>query len=138
MKIDWLKINDYFYFTSKNIMEICRYLLDFFYIRIYLIIILILNILNWLFVYYINSLATSQNLAILHYNVNMGVNLIGDISKIYTISCIGLLFTLFNLILLLNTYKESKFIIHLLLASSIVVNLILLMSVATLYLINFR
>ncbi|MEK7202964.1 MAG: hypothetical protein AAB653_01485 [Patescibacteria group bacterium] len=137
MKINWLKINDSFYFTGKNILEICWYLLDFFYIKIYLIIILILNILNWLFVYYINFLV-SQKLAILHYNVNIGVNLIGDISKIYTIPFLGMLFTLFNLILLINIYKESKFVIHLLLASSIVVNLIFLMSITALYLINFR
>ncbi|MFH1233151.1 MAG: hypothetical protein V1649_00665 [Patescibacteria group bacterium] len=137
MKIDWLKMIDYFYISRQNLTEIISYLLSFFYVKIYLIIIFIFNILNWIFVYYISSLV-SQNLVILHYNVNLGVNLIGDISKIYTIPCLGLLFTLFNLVLLVNIYKESKFVIHLLLSSSIAVNLILLMSVVALYLINFR
>lgn len=137
MKIDWLKISEHFYSTRKNLIDICWYLLGFLYIKIYLIIIFILNLLNWLFVYYINSIA-SQNLAILHYNVNLGVNLIGNFSQLYIIPLIGLFFTLFNLILLMNIYKEGKFIIHLLLASSIAVNLILLMSMNVLYLINFR
>lgn len=137
MKIDWIKITDYIYFARKDLTDICWYLIGFLYIKIYLIIILVLNILNWVSVYYISSLV-SQNLVILHYNVNLGVSLIGDISKIYIIPCLGLLFTLFNLVLLLNIYKESKFVIHLLLSSSIAVNLILLMSAVALYLINFR
>ncbi|MFH1232538.1 MAG: hypothetical protein ABIE46_03730 [Patescibacteria group bacterium] len=137
MKIDWLKITEHFYFTRKNLADTCWHLLDSFYIRVYLIIALLLNILNWVFVYYICSIV-SQNLVILHYNVNFGVNLIGDISKIYTIPIIGLFFILLNLLLIINIYKENKFVIHLLLISSIVVNLTLLMSTTALYLINFR
>ncbi|MDO9399137.1 MAG: hypothetical protein Q7T79_00400 [bacterium] len=137
MKIDWLKITEHFYFTRKNLTDICWHLLSFLYIRVYLIIALVLNIFNWVFVYYISSII-SQNLVILHYNVNFGVNLIGDISKMYIIPAVGLFFILLNLLLIINIYKENKFVIHLLLVSSIVVNLFLLMSVMALYLINFR
>jgi len=51
---------------------------------------------------------------------------------------LGLIFILFNYILLFSIYKEGKFVIHLLLATTAVVNLILIISTASLYLINFR
>ncbi|MFH1773109.1 MAG: hypothetical protein ABH818_02005 [Patescibacteria group bacterium] len=137
MTIDWLKITNYFYFSRKNLAEISLYLLSFFYVKIYLIIILILNSFNWLFVYSLSSVI-DQDLVILYYNVNLGINLIGDVSQIYIIPLLGLIFILFNLILLINVYKYGKFIIHLLLILSTVTNFIFLISTAVLYLINFR
>ena len=136
-KLDWSKIANYFYVSRKSLKEISRYLLGLLYVRIYLLIALTLNLLNWLLVYYFNA-SLSQNLVILHYNVNLGVNLIGEAGKIYTIPLLGLIFILFNFILLLNIYQEGKFVIHLLLATTAVVNLILIISTASLYLINFR
>ena len=136
-KLDWSKIANYFYVSRKSLKEISRYLLGLLYFRIYLLIALTLNLLNWLLVYYFNA-SLSQNLVILHYNVNLGVNLIGEAGKIYTIPLLGLIFKIFNFILLLNIYQEGKFVIHLLLATTAVVNLILIISTASLYLINFR
>ena len=136
-KLDWSKIANYFYVSRKSLKEISRYLLGLLYVRIYLLIALTLNLLNWLLVYYFNA-SLSQNLVILHYNVNLGVNLIGEAGKIYTIPLLGLIFILFNYILLFSIYKEGKFVIHLLLAATVVVNFILLLSTASLYLINFR
>ncbi|NCO79979.1 hypothetical protein GW884_01695 [Candidatus Falkowbacteria bacterium] len=136
-KLDWSKIANYFYVSRKSLKEISRYLLGLLYVRIYLLIALTLNLLNWLLVYYFNA-SLSQNLVILHYNVNLGVNLIGEAGKIYTIPLLGLIFMIFNFILLLNIYQEGKFVIHLLLATTAVVNLILIISTASLYLINFR
>jgi len=136
-KLDWSKITNYFYVSRKRLAENSWYLLSFLYIRIYLLLAITLNLLNWLLVYYFNA-SLSQNLVILHYNVNLGVNLIGEAGKIYTIPLLGLIFMIFNFILLLNIYQEGKFVIHLLLATTAVVNLILIISTASLYLINFR
>jgi len=88
-------------------------------------------------VYFINK-NLSQKLVILHYNVNLGVNLIGDASKIYIVPLLGLIFILINFILLINIYQQGKIIIHLLMSSAILANVFLLIATATIYLINFR
>jgi len=49
-----------------------------------------------------------------------------------------LLILIINLFLLLYFYKNNKFISHLLLTSVFLVNVFLLMALASIYLINFR
>ncbi len=137
MSISWLKLLNNYYISREKINEAIFNLLSFVYIRIYLSIILIINAIDWLSVYFINK-NLSQNLVILHYNVNLGVNLIGDAAKIYIIPLLGLIFALINFILLINIYQQGKFIIHLLMSSAILANVFLLIATATIYLINFR
>jgi len=137
MKITWLKLLNYFHLGRQTLGSMALDLLDFFCVRLYLIILLGLNLLNWLAAVTISS-NVSQNLVVLHYNVNFGVDLIGSVRRIYTIPLLGLIIILINFILLVLVYRQSKFIIHLLLAPAILANLFLLIAIASVYLINFR
>ncbi|MFH1662146.1 MAG: hypothetical protein ABIA02_03550 [Candidatus Falkowbacteria bacterium] len=114
-------------------------ILKIFPVKAYLIILLLANFINWISAYSINK-KVSQDLVYLHYNVNFGVNLIGDVQKIYIIPFLGFIIILINFILLnlIYKYKKDKFIIHLLLAAAFASNLFLLAGTASVYLINFR
>lgn len=137
MNINWLKLLNNYYKSREKISETIISLLSITYIRIYLFAILLLNAVDWLAVYFINK-NISQNLVVLHYNVNLGVNLIGDATKIYIIPLLGLIFILLNFILLFNIYRQGKFVVHLLMSSAILSNFYLLFSTASIYLINFK
>ncbi len=102
----------------------------------YLIIIVGLILLNWLFVYVIN-IKVSQDLVVLHYNVDFGVNLIGSVKRVYIIPLTGLIVFVINFVLASFANKQDKFFTHLLLGAATLVNLFLLMAVSSVYLINF-
>lgn len=137
MEIDRHKLLNYFYFGREKLTEAVLYLVSFIFVRFYLLFLLVLNIINWLLAFYVNK-NVSQNLVVLHYNVNLGVNLIGNVEDIYIIPTLGLAFIVINFLLLLNIYRKSKFFIHLLLGFSLVINLFLIASTISVYLINFR
>ncbi len=137
--LDLAKFYENFYLTRQKIFKVISYIFSFFYIRIYLIIVLGLNLAIWLAVYFIN-INVSQDLVILHYNVNFGVDLIGNVKRIFIIPVLGLLIILINTILLfsLTKHRNFKFFAHLLLVTCFIVNLFLLLGLAFIYLINFR
>ena len=126
-------------------------LFAFFHIRMYLILIFGFILLNWLFTYIIN-VNVSQDLVVLHYNVDFGVNLIGNVNQIYIIPFLGTIVLLVNLFLLIYTFgqsyntethnasdslKTAKFITHILLSTALLVNGILFVSLVLIYLVNF-
>ena len=133
----WLKLLNYVRLSRESLSEIALDLLSFFYVRIYLIAILILNLLNWLTAFIINK-NVSQDLIFLHYNVTFGVNLIGSVKKVYVIPFLGFVIILINFVLLIFIHKQGKFITHLLLSTALLANLFLLAAVVSVYLINFR
>lgn len=137
MEINWLKLLNIIHFGRLNGQEMILNFLSFFYARVYLAVLLGLNLLNWFAAYAINK-NVSQNLIVLHYNIDFGVNLIGGAKKIYLIPLLGLIIILINFILLAVIHRQSKFIVHLLLSGAILANLFLLAGLASLYLINFR
>jgi len=131
------KILDYLYFSRDQLAQAVLYLVSFMYVRMYLLFLFTLNIINWLLVFYVNN-NVSQNLIVLHYNVNLGVNLIGNARDIYIIPTLGLAFIVINFILLLNIFRKNKFLVHLLLGFSLLINLFLIASTIAIYLVNFR
>ena len=137
MRMMWLKLLNYVRLSRESLSEIALDLLSFFYVRIYLIAILILNLLNWLTAFIINK-NVSQDLIFLHYNVTFGVNLIGSVKKVYVIPFLGFVIILINFVLLIFIHKQGKFITHLLLSMALLANLFLLAAVVSVYLINFR
>lgn len=141
MEINWLKLLNTIHLAGLNGREIILNFLSFFYARVYLAVLLGLNLLDWLAAYAINK-NVSQNLIVLHYNVDFGVNLIGGAKKIYLIPLLGLIIILINFILLAVIHRQghgqNKFIAHLLLSGAMLANLFLLAGLASLYLINFR
>lgn len=131
------KILDYTYLGREKIAQAVLSLVGFRFVRIYLLFLAVLNIVNWLLAFYVND-NVSQNLVVLHYNVNLGVNLIGDVKDIYVIPTLGLAFIVINFFLLLNIFRKNKFLIHLVLGFSLLINLFLIAGTAVIYLVNFR
>jgi len=120
---------------KKNIADI----FGFFHIRIYLAILFILNLFSW-GITCLFFTKVSQNLIVLHYNVDFGVDLIGEVKNIFIIPALGLFVIIFNLIIsyVFLENKYFRFITHLLLAGATLVNLLLLLALGPIYLINFR
>jgi len=137
MAINGHKILNYLYFSRDQLVRAVLYLIGFMFVRMYLLFLFALNIINWLLAFYVNN-NVSQNLVVLHYNVNLGVNLIGDARDIYIIPTLGLAFIVINFILLLNIFRKNKFLIHLLLGFSLLINLFLIAGTVAIYLVNFR
>ena len=137
--INTSKIISYLYSFKVDFIKSIVFLYKLFYIRILLILLVGLNLFIWLVVYYVN-LNVSQDLIILHYNVNFGVDLIGGVKKLYIIPLLGAIIILINKLLLMFFYRHDsfKFISYLLLFTAFFVNLLLLASLSSLYLINFR
>ncbi|MFH1428086.1 MAG: hypothetical protein ABIG60_06225 [Patescibacteria group bacterium] len=136
--IKFKPINEFSVISSSSFSGF-KEIINFFYVRIYLIIIIGLNLFLWL-VSYLIKINVSQELIILHYNIDFGVDLIGSVNKIYIIPLLSLIILIINVILISNLVKHKffKFITHLLLAACIMVDLFLLISLASIYLINFR
>lgn len=130
------KLLGHFYSGRHKFTEYIFGPLNFFYVRMYLILIIGLILLNWLFVYIIN-INVNRYLVVLHYNVDFGVNLIGSVKQVYVIPLIGLVVFIINFILSAFVSKQDKFFIHLLLGSAMLVNLFLLTAIASIYLVNF-
>lgn len=133
------KIVKFLYSAQQRLVAFLSDFLSVLYVRVYLIILFFLNLSLWLLVYVINK-QPGQDLIALHYNVDFGVNLIGKASNTYVIPCLGITTILMNGVLssTLIKQKNSKFIIHTLMISAILVHIFLFAAVATIYLVNFR
>lgn len=108
-------------------------------IRIYILVLFSLNFLIWLAAYNIYT-AVSQDLVVLHYNVDFGVNLIGSVKQIFIIPTLGLIIILVNLIVSIIFIRREnfKFVSHVLLSAAVLAHLFLFASLGSIYLINFR
>lgn len=107
--------------------------------RVYLLLTLVWQLLNWYLGYYIYK-HLGGNLLILHYNVDFGTDLIGPPSRAFSGPLFGLLVLIINsgLALIFNRQKKNIFVSHLLIAGAMVLNLFLLIAMFTIYLNNFR
>ena len=132
------KIYNYLYTAYQKTHELFLDLFSLSYVRVYSSIALFLIVLNWVSSYIINVKSSADSIIFLHYNVDFGANLIGDVKKIYVIPLLGLIIFLFNFILSIRFYKHNKFIPNILMSSGIIVNITLLISLYLIYLINFK
>lgn len=135
--IDWNKLLGYLYASANKLSETFLSLFNLAITRRYLSALVFLNLLNWFLAYYVNR-NVSQSLVILHYNINLGVNLVGSVREIYAIPWLGLSFILINLLLLVNIYRQNKFFVHVLLGFTLLINLFLIIGTIAIYLVNFR
>lgn len=142
LKLNFSKFIDFVYSQWDNFRLEISNIVSFFYVKIYLIFFVILNSFNWAFSYYIysNILPETRNLIALHYNVQFGVNLIGDASNIFILPTLGLFIILINFLLLLSIYKlkNSRFLGHFLLLPAIISNIYLFIGLFSIYLANFK
>lgn len=133
------RIYSQFYIIRQNFSSSITNIFGFLYCKVYLAVILTLNALLWWGSYYIYT-HVSGKLLILHYNVDFGIDLIGEHNDVFFIPLLALIFSFLNISFLLFFYKEKylKFMAHLFLSSSVLVNIILLTALMSIYLINFR
>ncbi|MCF7819915.1 MAG: hypothetical protein K9M44_00385 [Candidatus Pacebacteria bacterium] len=109
------------------------------YLRIYFLLTLFLNVGLFLSAYFIFK-NTSGALLILHYNIDFGIDLVGDPKEIFLLPLVGLVVFLLNLILVLSSYRRKAYALlaHFLPLTALLVNIFLLMAMLSLYFINFR
>ncbi len=128
-----------FYNLRKKSFEALSFVLSFFPSRVYLIVILGLQLLAWFQAFFIKK-SLSGDILILHYNVDFGVDLVGSPSRIFYYSSLGLLVLLINLIFSasLSRRKDAKTFIHLFLGTAVLFNAFLDLALLSIYFVNFR
>ncbi len=135
---DLSKVYSYIDIIFQKISRIFFGALDFLFIKVYLSILIVLNLFIWLSAFMISN-KIEGDLMILHYNVDFGVDLFGSVSQIFNIPLLGLIVILLNFLvyIIFHQNKNFRFLGHLLMIASLLVNLILLTSLGPIYLINF-
>jgi len=107
--------------------------------RFYLLGGLIFQIIAWIQAKIIYRGLTGGFL-ILHYNVSLGVDLVGEARQVFAYPLFGLGIILANLIILSlgNRTRDFKIIAHLLLSAALLFNLLISAALFSVYLTNFR
>jgi hypothetical protein len=132
------KLLNFLHVLRDDIQEQARYVFSFLHIKIFLIILSLVNAAIWGAAFYIDKKIADQRIA-LHYNVDFGVDYYGDISNIYIIPFLGLFFIFFNTLLLgiIKKHKDFNFLSYLLLSLSLLANLILIAAIISIFLVNY-
>jgi hypothetical protein len=109
------------------------------FIKIYLAVLALQNISIWVFIW-LFARRIGGSLAILHFTVDFGIDLVGDASKLFMIPILGLFVSVLNFLLLFVFLKNKNFklIAHLLLATAFMVNVFLSLALGPIYWMNFR
>jgi hypothetical protein len=109
------------------------------FIKIYLAVLFLQNIALWTFVW-LFSRRIGDSLAILHFNVDFGIDLAGDAHRLFNIPILGSFISVFNFLLLFIFLKNKnfKFIAYLILSATALVNFFLSLALGPIYWMNFR
>lgn len=128
---DFYSFRDKFLYVSSEIFSATQ-------VRVYLVLSGGLNVCLWFFSWLFYR-QVKEDMIILHYNVDFGVDLVGEPRNIFMIPGLGLFALLFNLSLLFIFAKrpDFKLLSHLIMIVALLVNLFLSLSLGPLYLINF-
>ena len=121
--------------TKESLGAIFRFRPSF----IYIAIIVIEQTIAWFQAWFIYH-NLSGDILVLHYNVDFGIDLVGDPVRIYFFPVIGLTIFLLNFIVLASLHKDKNFKIlaHYLLGIATLFGLFLSVALLSVYLINFR
>ncbi|HBI17421.1 MAG: hypothetical protein UR60_C0016G0013 [Candidatus Moranbacteria bacterium GW2011_GWF2_34_56] len=97
---------------------------------------IIINILNFSFLFYF--IEKLNNLIILHYNVYLGVDLMGESNQVFLIPAIGLFFALINLCLAIYFFsKKERMLSHILSLTTFIVQLGISVASGSVILVNY-
>ena len=112
---NFAKLSNFLMFFRQNIKNYFFDPIFYLYIKIYLFVLLFINMISWLTAGYLNTQMDGGLLA-LHYNVDFGINLVGEAKKIYIIPLLGLIIIIVNtfLFIFVSRYKDRIFISHIL------------------------
>lgn len=133
------KIKNNFLKIKTNFVSSEFQWLNYRYVRIYLVVCSIFNLISWAFAIFIKN-GIKEGLAILHYSVDFGPDLLGSPSTMLIIPLFGLVIIVLNSMLLLAFSKFDKFelVAHLLLFVASLVNFLLIVALFFIYLFNFK
>lgn len=123
-------------------------MLDFFmelwanmFFRICSAVIILINLCLWYVAFETKSLFQDDKMAILNYNVDFGIKLYDSAGKIFYLPVLGLIFLALNVFLLFvlrkNT-RDKKYFRYLVMSFTLFLQIILFISILTLYLVNFN
>lgn len=81
----------------------------------------------------------NQDIAILHYNVDFGIDLIGNKKSFFVIPLLGLIFIILDKVVLLFLLKKNdfKFLAYFLLSFLLLLHIFLALAQYSIYSINF-
>jgi hypothetical protein len=121
--------------TSYNLSEVFGLL----FVKVYLAILLLQNISIWVFIW-LFAHRVGDTLAVLHFTVDFGIDLVGDAQRLFVIPALSLFVSVLNFLLLFVFIKNKNFkvIAHLLLATALMVNVFLSLALGPIYWMNFR
>ena len=133
-----LKLFNIFYIFQKNLSNSLSGIFAFFYVKVYSVFLVCINILIWFFARHIMETGTEQ--IALHYTVDFGIDFYGDARQIFIIPILGLIIILFNFIIVIILSQNKDFVLlsHILLIAALLSNIVLLAAISSVYLINFR
>lgn len=127
------------YTSIMNIGRIFKNIFHFHYSVYYLVIIALSQIFAWVQAIFIYRGLTGDFL-VLHYNVDFGIDLVTEPSRIFQWPLMAVVIFFINIIILasFNGRKEFNFFVHLLLIATGLIGLLLNLALLSVYLINFR
>ncbi len=104
--------------------------------KVYWLATLAVNLLLWVLAGLIKR-GLKQDLAILHYNITFGIDYLAPPVQIYWLPLIGLLLFAINAYLSMIFLKRDGWLVNLLLASALAVNVLVGLGLYSIYLVNF-
>jgi len=97
---------------------------------------LLLNLINWFFLYFKFPLVKDIPAIPLHYNIYFGIDLIGPPIRIFILPLFGFLVVLVNLILSYIIYIKERLLSYFLVGGSILIEIFLL--IASIFVISIN
>jgi len=133
------KLAHYVSLGKENFKTATKTIWGLSFVRVYLLVAAVINILDWVGSWLLYR-AMGPNLTVLHYNVDFGIDLVGQRQKLFLNPTIGLTFIFLDFLFLLvwTKQKNLNLVSHILLVTAALVNALLLLSLLAVYLINFR
>ena len=95
---------------------------------------LILNV--GLFLFFLFFIRQSNVPIVLHYNVNWGVDILGEVKSIFILPIAGMVIFLLNGFLAVNLWKKNKTLSYFFTAVTLLIQFFLIVSGIALYIIN--
>lgn len=109
------------------------------FVRLQFSALILINALLWLGAFFIYH-NISQKLTILHYNIDFGIDLIGDRQKVFTIPLLSTIFLLadFSWLVMISRRPQFKFIAQVALGFLFFISWLFILALFSIYLANFR
>lgn len=134
----FIKIYDRIFLFFSRIKVALKNLFSYLFIKVYFIIAYAINLFLWVAVYFCYS-RFNQDIVIFHYNIDFGIDLIGNKNYLFFIPISSLIFIIINQIILSKflSNNDFKFWSHFLLSFLLLFNIFLIFILFTIYYINF-